>query len=142
MYYLDLFQLYKSTTRSGRSLVRLSLNRDVEMARKLHHQHNKCFFCGCEITMADHLDHLVPVYYGGKSTRGNLVASCRSCNLLKSTQQIEITNPYTIKDYQRLIEAKLKWQHKLKANPRLKRYQPKRVRLYKIFHADLFRHLH
>ncbi|MDZ4342375.1 MAG: HNH endonuclease [Candidatus Binatia bacterium] len=40
-----------------------------------------CHHCGgkCspkELTM----DHLVPVIRGGKSTKGNLVPSCKSCN--------------------------------------------------------------
>jgi 5-methylcytosine-specific restriction endonuclease McrA len=26
------------------------------------------------------MDHLVPVIRGGKSTKGNLVPSCKSCN--------------------------------------------------------------
>jgi 5-methylcytosine-specific restriction protein A len=40
-----------------------------------------CYHCGGrflprELTM----DHLVPVIRGGKSTRANLVPSCRTCN--------------------------------------------------------------
>jgi 5-methylcytosine-specific restriction endonuclease McrA len=39
-----------------------------------------CHHCGGfppkELTM----DHLVPVIRGGKSTKGNLVPSCKSCN--------------------------------------------------------------
>jgi 5-methylcytosine-specific restriction endonuclease McrA len=40
-----------------------------------------CHHCGGtfppqELTM----DHLVPIIRGGKSTRGNLVPSCKSCN--------------------------------------------------------------
>jgi 5-methylcytosine-specific restriction protein A len=40
-----------------------------------------CYHCGGkfppkELTM----DHLVPVIRGGKSTKGNLVPSCKSCN--------------------------------------------------------------
>jgi 5-methylcytosine-specific restriction endonuclease McrA len=26
------------------------------------------------------MDHLVPIVRGGKSTKGNLVASCKKCN--------------------------------------------------------------
>lgn len=40
-----------------------------------------CFYCGNvvppkELTM----DHIVPVTRGGKSTKGNLVPSCKECN--------------------------------------------------------------
>ena len=140
MYYLDLFRLYRTTRPADRKTVRFTLDRDTEMAYRLKLQHGLCFFCGREITMADHLDHLLPVYYGGLSNRANLVAACRTCNLLKSTQQIAITNPHIIKDYLNLIRAKKKWKAKLLKHPWLKRYQPpKRVRLYKVYRADLFR---
>lgn len=140
MYYLDLFQLYSNTTKKQRIAVR-DFNRDTDMLRRLKSQHDQCFFCGMGITMADHLDHLHPVYYGGRSNKANLVAACRDCNLLKSTGQIEITNEYTIKDYLGLITAKKKWDDKVKERPWLKRYPPKRVRLYGVYKAHLFRKL-
>jgi len=138
MYYLDLFTLYIPTTKAQRIEARL-FNRDEMMLKKLKHQHYQCFFCAADVTMASHLDHLVPVYYGGRSILSNLVAACKSCNLIKGTQAIEITNPYTIKDYIKLKEAKRKWTIKEKQHPHLKRYQPKRVRLYGCLRADLFR---
>ena len=41
----------------------------------------QCYYCGQptppnELTM----DHIVPLARGGKSTRGNIVAACKSCN--------------------------------------------------------------
>ncbi len=44
-------------------------------------QEGVCHYCGGkfqpdELTM----DHIVPLSRGGKSTKGNLVASCKSCN--------------------------------------------------------------
>lgn len=140
MYYLDLFKVYKPTTKAQRAIAR-GFNRDVEMSRKLKLQRNMCWFCSINIDMSGHLDHLVPVYYGGRSNSANLVASCRNCNIVKSTQQIEITNPYTIKDYMRLIDAKKRWQRKVKDKPWLKRYPPKRVRLYGVYKANLFREI-
>jgi 5-methylcytosine-specific restriction endonuclease McrA len=43
-----------------------------------------CFYCGRafpakELTM----DHIVPVARGGKSTKGNIVTSCKECNNAK-----------------------------------------------------------
>ena len=43
-----------------------------------------CHYCGRsmlpkELTM----DHVVPVSRGGKSTKGNVVAACKSCNTAK-----------------------------------------------------------
>lgn len=133
MYYLDLFQLYKDTPKSQRSIVRTTLDRNKAMGYKLRKQKNKCFFCGCEITIADHLDHLIPVYKGGSNRSRNLVASCKQCNLTKSISQIEITNEMTIKDYKNLQKSFLRLDGRKYA------YKDKRYRLYKIYRADLFR---
>ncbi len=43
-----------------------------------------CYYCGqkfspLELTM----DHIVPLIRGGKSTKGNLVPSCKECNSRK-----------------------------------------------------------
>jgi len=40
-----------------------------------------CHYCGGEFTASDlTMDHLVPLSRGGKSTRGNVVPSCKKCN--------------------------------------------------------------
>ena len=40
-----------------------------------------CHHCGGRFLPKDlTMDHLVPVIRGGKSTKGNLVASCQKCN--------------------------------------------------------------
>ena len=65
------------------------IRRERQKARKLRESHwwkrkratGVCHHCGGkfppkELTM----DHLVPVIRGGKSTKGNLVSSCKSCN--------------------------------------------------------------
>jgi len=144
MFYLDFHQLYRPTTLKERVDVRQSLNRDEVMERRLRLQRNLCFFCGEAVDMAGHLDHLIPVYYGGTNKPSNLVATCRDCNLTKHTDQIEITNPYTIRDYLKLQSAHRKWQKKIKlADAKgkylLKKYTPKRVQLYRVYRADLFK---
>jgi 5-methylcytosine-specific restriction endonuclease McrA len=148
MYYLDTFSLHISTEREDRVLVRKTLGRALMMADRLRKQRGLCFYCTEAIDMSAHLDHVIPVYYGGQNKRVNLVAACRPCNLAKSTSQIEITNPYTINDYLKLQEAYEKYQSKVQDTIRakdsrrlalLERYQPKRVRLYGIFRADLFK---
>lgn len=143
MYYLDLFSLYKPTLKRDRIAARkfLSPYRDIDMARQIKKQKGMCFWCPNDITMADHLDHLIPVYYGGKSSRTNLVAACKACNLTKSTQQIEITNQYTIDNYNSIIRKYKKWQSKVKAKPHLMRYRSKEQELYFRYHANLFRHI-
>lgn len=44
-----------------------------------------CHYCGQKFKPEElTLDHIVPVARGGRSTRGNLVVCCRSCNRTKS----------------------------------------------------------
>lgn len=147
MYYLDFHQLYKQTNNRDRAEVRRQMNlerRNEIMARRLKTQHNQCFYCGVTITMADHLDHIIPVYYGGTNRLSNLVGACKDCNKIKLTDQIEITNPYTIASYLKIRSAHRKWLKKIKeadarGKARLKRYRPKRVQLYSLYRVDLFR---
>lgn len=41
----------------------------------------RCHWCGGTFSPdALSMDHIVPVIRGGKSSRGNVVASCKSCN--------------------------------------------------------------
>jgi len=144
IYYLDFHALYKYTDREGRAEIRRALTQDVRdelMAHRLKMQRNICFYCGDPIDMSAHLDHLIPVAYGGTNKKTNLVAACKDCNMFKMTGQIEITNIYTITDYQKLQEAFKKWSIKVAGKPhhKLRRYVPKRVRLYRLYRADLFR---
>ncbi|HEX9263059.1 MAG TPA: HNH endonuclease [Candidatus Binatia bacterium] len=40
-----------------------------------------CHHCGGKFPPGDlTMDHLVPIIRGGKSTKGNLVPSCKTCN--------------------------------------------------------------
>jgi 5-methylcytosine-specific restriction protein A len=40
-----------------------------------------CYHCGGKFSPKDlTMDHLVPVIRGGRSTKGNLVPSCKKCN--------------------------------------------------------------
>ena len=143
MYYLDLFSLHRTTLKVDRIVKRKELNRDQEMSYKLSLQRNRCFYCGINIDMAGHLDHLIPIYYGGLNRSSNLVASCRSCNLIKGTDHIEITNEYTINDYKKLITAKQKYDLKCKLlGKKYLKHKPRKVILYGIYHADLFKYHH
>ncbi len=43
-----------------------------------------CYYCGSEVGPAGlTLDHVVPLVRGGRSTRGNCVPACKSCNTRK-----------------------------------------------------------
>ena len=40
-----------------------------------------CYHCGEKFAPKDlTMDHLIPIIRGGKSTKGNLVPSCKKCN--------------------------------------------------------------
>lgn len=40
-----------------------------------------CHHCGAKFAPGDlTMDHLVPIIRGGKSTKGNVVPSCKTCN--------------------------------------------------------------
>jgi len=44
----------------------------------------KCHYCGKSFSPAAlTMDHIVPLSRGGKSTKGNLVPSCKECNTQK-----------------------------------------------------------
>ena len=41
----------------------------------------RCHYCGRETPAAElTMDHLVPIARGGKTTKGNVVTACKSCN--------------------------------------------------------------
>lgn len=45
-----------------------------------------CHYCGGKFRFQDlTMDHLVPLARGGRSTKENLVPSCKTCNNLKKT---------------------------------------------------------
>lgn len=43
-----------------------------------------CHYCGKKTSPAElTMDHVVPISRGGKSTKGNVVTACKSCNTAK-----------------------------------------------------------
>ena len=43
-----------------------------------------CHYCGGKFSPANlTMDHIVPIARGGKSTKGNVVPSCKKCNTTK-----------------------------------------------------------
>ena len=43
-----------------------------------------CHYCGQRVAARElTMDHIVPVARGGKSTKGNVVPACKSCNTQK-----------------------------------------------------------
>ncbi|MEW6219960.1 MAG: HNH endonuclease [Thermodesulfobacteriota bacterium] len=49
-----------------------------------------CFYCGKATPPAElSMDHVVPLVRGGRSTKGNLVPACKSCNTDKKTSLLQ-----------------------------------------------------
>lgn len=43
-----------------------------------------CYYCGCFFLPKElSMDHIVPIARGGRSTKGNVVPACKSCNTAK-----------------------------------------------------------
>jgi len=55
----------------------------IEFAAFLDGQPKECHWCGDPVDDNYHLDHVIPVSRGGKSSLDNLVISCPACNLSK-----------------------------------------------------------
>lgn len=52
-------------------------------------QNAKCHYCGVELdARTATMDHILPVSRGGRSTKGNVVPSCKPCNTAKRDQSI------------------------------------------------------
>ena len=71
------------------------IRKEREKARKLRQSQwwrqqigrGLCFHCGKKFEKADlTMDHLLPLARGGKSTKKNVVVSCKTCNTLKGGQ--------------------------------------------------------
>ena len=63
-----------------------------------------CAYCGKTLKYEDmQIDHLIPVYRGGKDTFDNYMPACRACNYYKKT--------FTLKEFREqlgLIRGRLK----------------------------------
>lgn len=52
-------------------------------------QKTECYYCKVSLDASSAtMDHLVPVSAGGKSTKGNVVPSCKDCNNRKRDQSV------------------------------------------------------
>ena len=47
-------------------------------------QNGHCYYCRAEVDrITATMDHIVPISQGGRSTKSNIVVSCKSCNTKK-----------------------------------------------------------
>lgn len=66
-----------------KSNYRKTVSNDVKR-RLLVKQSNKCKFCGCEIDLSAHADHVVPFKYVGDELPDNFQMLCSHCNEVKN----------------------------------------------------------
>lgn len=73
-------------------LEKSDLKRERRKARELRESQwwkrrvarGRCHYCGASMLPGElTMDHIVPIARGGKSTRGNVVPCCKSCNNAK-----------------------------------------------------------
>ena len=64
----------------------------------------KCVYCGAKAT---EIDHVIPRSNGGSNSTYNLVASCRSCNQIKSNLSLKDFGKLVGKDFSHLEPKKL-----------------------------------
>lgn len=94
----DLFKLYRPTTIEERRQLRAEFNqlKRTDQFRKwlkwaFRMQRGQCFYCDTSIKRNRnnyHVEHRIPIYYGGTNDFSNLVLSCPSCNITKGTDQL------------------------------------------------------
>ena len=65
------------------------LKREKEKAREMRQSQwwkrrcskGKCYYCGVSVPPRElTMDHIVPISRGGRTTKGNVVPACKSCN--------------------------------------------------------------
>jgi len=72
------------------------MNRRDERLFLLAKTHGRCGYCGCELQGGWHVDHIEPIRRNGegvdhpeRDTVENKIASCPSCNMMKSVFSVE-----------------------------------------------------
>ena len=69
-----------------------------------NHSNGKCVYCGAKAT---EIDHVIPKSSGGTNSVHNLVASCKSCNQMKSNLSLKEFGKLVGKDFSKLEPKKL-----------------------------------
>lgn len=80
---------------------------DKETRNRVYEKYGgRCAYCGKEIALKNmQVDHLVPIYLGGKDDIGNYMPSCRSCNFRKATLSIDEFRKELIRQCDRLLKT-------------------------------------
>jgi 5-methylcytosine-specific restriction endonuclease McrA len=92
------YDLSETDTRREKAKAR-ELRRSQWWKRRL--AKGKCHYCGQQIPAKElTMDHVVPISRGGRSTKANVVAACKSCNT-KKKQLLPMEWDAFMEDYQK-----------------------------------------
>ncbi len=94
-----IFDQYKTTTKEQRIAQRKKLQVMMKTERYAQWlqwvfeiQRKECFYCDNVIDLnvrsSYHVEHRIPIYYGGKSIYKNICLACPDCNNTKGTDQL------------------------------------------------------
>ena len=79
---------YKQKRRAILAKVDNTLTKN-DIKNQYDNQNGKCFYCGKEVNLDYHVDHIKPISRGGANTPENIVISCPSCNLSKGYKSVD-----------------------------------------------------
>ncbi len=55
-----------------------------DIRAQLRYQGSRCYYCNCDISQRNEVDHFVALAAGGKHEPSNIVMACRRCNRSKN----------------------------------------------------------
>lgn len=78
-----------NAARRARSLGAEVLDVSVRDVRRLEHRlRNRCAYCDKKAEATLHLEHIIPLFQGGRHSIGNLTLACEDCNKAKGAQML------------------------------------------------------
>lgn len=61
----------------------------ADVLRQYEAQQGRCYYCGIELGLTYHEDHILPLRRGGSNWPENIVCACPDCNLRKGSKTLE-----------------------------------------------------
>lgn len=100
----DVAQMTSNTKLWGNNYQQGNLYQNKLRSFIFNRSNGKCVYCGAKAT---EIDHVIPKAKGGTNSSYNLVASCKSCNQMKSNKTLKEFGKIMNKDYSHLKPKRL-----------------------------------
>ena len=100
----DVAQMTSNTKLWGNNYQQGNLYQNKLRSFIFNRSNGKCVYCGAKAT---EIDHVIPKAKGGTNSSYNLVASCKSCNQMKSNKTLKEFGKIINKDYSHLKPKRL-----------------------------------